>query len=64
MKPHGDQFVVQMASTACLYNLTKGEIAKKIHPQLLEQVVNQTLSAMETFPNHYQARLTNMPFIS
>lgn len=55
MKPHGDQFVVQMASTACLYNLTKGEIAKKIHPQLLEQVVNQTLSAMETFPNHYQA---------
>ncbi|XP_065349750.1 protein zyg-11 homolog [Cloeon dipterum] len=54
MKTHGDQFGVQMASTACLYNLTKGEIAKEIHPQLLEVVVNQTLGAMETFPNHYQ----------
>ncbi|XP_059470617.1 protein zyg-11 homolog B-like [Neocloeon triangulifer] len=54
MKTHGDQFGVQMASTACLYNLTKGEIAKEIHPQILEVVVNQTLGAMETFPNHYQ----------
>ncbi|GLH07966.1 Protein zer-1 homolog [Gryllus bimaculatus] len=41
-------------TTACLYNLTKGDLAYKIHPKILKRVVELTLTAMETFPNHYQ----------
>jgi hypothetical protein len=54
MEAHPTLFGVQMAATACLYNLTKGELAQKIHPKILKQVVELTLTAMENFPNHYQ----------
>ncbi|XP_046464898.1 protein zyg-11 homolog B isoform X1 [Neodiprion pinetum] len=54
MKAHPQQFGVQMAATACLYNLTKGDLANKIHPSILKQIVDLTLTAMESFPNHYQ----------
>ncbi|XP_066996742.1 protein zyg-11 homolog B isoform X2 [Anabrus simplex] len=54
MMLHPLQFGVQMAATACLYNLTKGDLAHKIHPKILKRVVELTLNAMETFPNHYQ----------
>jgi Zyg-11 protein homolog len=56
MKHHPQQFGVQMAATACLYNLTKCDLASKIHPRVLKKVVELTLTAMETFPNHYQVR--------
>ncbi|PSN40433.1 Protein zyg-11 B [Blattella germanica] len=54
MEAHPGLFGVQMAATACLYNLTKGELAQKIHPKVLKQVVELTLTAMEKYPNHYQ----------
>ncbi|XP_066589972.1 protein zyg-11 homolog B-like [Prorops nasuta] len=54
MREHPQQFRVQMAATACLYNLTKGELAINIHPSILKQIVDLTLIAMETYPNHYQ----------
>lgn len=54
MSLHPLQFGVQMAATACLYNLTKGELAAKIHPSVLKDVVELTLTAMENFPKHYQ----------
>ncbi|KAF7993187.1 hypothetical protein HCN44_006247 [Aphidius gifuensis] len=54
MKAHPEEFRVQMAATACLYNLTKGELATKIHPSVLKQIVDLTLIAMESYPNHYQ----------
>ncbi|XP_012283903.1 protein zyg-11 homolog B [Orussus abietinus] len=54
MKAHPLEFRVQMAATACLYNLTKGELATKIHPSVLKQIVDLTLTAMESYPNHYQ----------
>ncbi|KAL0277796.1 UNVERIFIED_CONTAM: hypothetical protein PYX00_004958 [Menopon gallinae] len=54
MALHPTQFGVQMAATACLYNLTKGELAEKIHPSVLKEVVELTLTAMENFPDHYQ----------
>ncbi|KAK6621766.1 hypothetical protein RUM44_001573 [Polyplax serrata] len=54
MALHPMQFAVQMAATACLYNLTKGELAAKIHPSILKDVVELTLTAMENFPKHYQ----------
>ncbi|XP_021927398.1 protein zyg-11 homolog B-like isoform X2 [Zootermopsis nevadensis] len=54
MQAHPGLFGVQMAATACLYNLTKGELAQKIHPKILKQIVELTLTVMENFPNHYQ----------
>ncbi|KAK0177397.1 hypothetical protein PV328_001455 [Microctonus aethiopoides] len=54
MKAHPEEFRVQMAATACLYNLTKGDLATKIHPLVLKQIVDLTLTAMESYPNHYQ----------
>lgn len=54
MKLHPEEFHIQMAATACLYNLTKGVIGQKIHPHTLKQVVECTLVAMENFPNHTQ----------
>lgn len=54
MRAHPQEFRVQMAATACLYNLTKGELATKIHPSVLKQIVDLTLTAMESYPNHYQ----------
>lgn len=54
MRLHPEAFGVQMAATACLYNLTKGELASKVHPSLLSHVVELSLVAMETFPHHYQ----------
>jgi len=49
-----DSFPVQMAATACLYNLTKSDLALNIHPSVLSKVVEATLDAMERFPNHNQ----------
>ena len=43
---------IQMAVTACLYNLCHGELATKLHPKILKAVVNTDLDAMETFPQH------------
>lgn len=54
MRKHTKVIGIQMAATACLYNLTKGKIADKIHPKWLGKVVDATLLAMETFPNHQQ----------
>ncbi|XP_014612203.1 PREDICTED: protein zyg-11 homolog B-like [Polistes canadensis] len=54
MREHPQEFRVQMAATACLYNLTKGESAVMIHPSILKQIVDLTLTAMESYPSHYQ----------
>ncbi|KAI4486618.1 hypothetical protein M0804_005988 [Polistes exclamans] len=48
MREHPQEFRVQMAATACLYNLTKGESAVMIHPSILKQIVDLTLTAMES----------------
>lgn len=54
MRLHPEEFHIQMAATACVYNLTKGDIGQKIHPHVLKEVVHCTLAAMENFPNHLQ----------
>lgn len=51
---HSRVIGIQMAATACLYNLTKGKIGEQLHPKILRQVVEATLTAMEMFPNHQQ----------
>ena len=45
---------IQMAVTACLYNLCHGDLAVKLHPHILRDVVNTDLDAMETFHQHQQ----------
>ncbi|BFY99650.1 hypothetical protein BsWGS_02689 [Bradybaena similaris] len=54
MKSHPKILSVQMAATACLYNLTRGDVGVKIHPVMLSRSVDLTLTAMENFPNHQQ----------
>ncbi|KAI5729758.1 protein zyg-11 homolog [Diaphorina citri] len=54
MNRHENVYGIQMAATACVYNLTKGPQAKKIHPTLLRHVVQSTLNAMANFPIHLQ----------
>lgn len=54
MEIHANKFGVQMAATACIYNLTRGELSKRIHPNILSKAVELTLSAMEQFPDEFQ----------
>lgn len=54
MEMHHKKFGVQMAATACLYNLTRGELSKNLHPSLLSKGVSLTLYAMQHFPGEFQ----------
>lgn len=49
-----------MAATACLYNLTRGELSKHIHPKSLSRGVDLTLMAMETFPDEFQLQKNSL----
>ncbi|XP_044764036.1 protein zyg-11 homolog B-like [Coccinella septempunctata] len=60
MAHHPLVFGVQMAATACLYNLTKGELSKNIHPNLLSKGINLTLNAMTNFPKEYQLQKNSL----
>ena len=52
-KRYPSVFKIQMAVTACLYNLTH-EVSHKLHPHLLNEIVKSNLDAMEVFPQHHQ----------
>ena len=54
MRTHVKSIAICMAATACLYNLTKNELGDGLHPTVLKSVVDATLLAMETHPNHQQ----------
>ena len=32
-------FPIQMAATACLFNLSKSDLGAKIHPKILQEIV-------------------------
>lgn len=49
-----------MAATACLYNLTRGDLSKNIHPKALSKGVNLTLFAMKTFPKEFQLQKNSL----
>lgn len=53
-KRNRNVFVVQMAATACFYNLSKGSLGEKLHPDILRDIVQVDLDAMEQFPEHQQ----------
>ncbi|XP_064477027.1 protein zyg-11 homolog B-like [Ornithodoros turicata] len=54
MGEHSKVLGIQMAATACLYNLSKSTLGQKIHPHWLRKIVMLTLAAMENFPRHQQ----------
>ncbi|XP_066260786.1 protein zyg-11 homolog B-like [Euwallacea similis] len=60
MEVHSSRFGVQMAATACIYNLTRLELSKHIHPQTLSRGVELTLVAMETFPDEFQLQKNSL----
>ncbi|XP_045466414.1 protein zyg-11 homolog B-like [Harmonia axyridis] len=60
MENHPLVFGVQMAATACLYNLTKGELSKNIHPNQLSKGINLTLNAMSNFPKEFQLQKNSL----
>nr|XP_023021052.1 protein zyg-11 homolog B-like [Leptinotarsa decemlineata] len=60
MEAHSTVFGVQMAATACLYNLTRGELSKNIHPRTLSKGVHLTLYAMEYFPEEFQLQKNSL----
>lgn len=47
-------FSVQMAATACLYNMTKSSNSHQLHPSILKAVVETDLQALEIFINEEQ----------
>lgn len=54
MNMNSKQSAIQLAGTACLYNLTKSSLGEQIHPHILRDVVHTTLTAMSNFPSHAQ----------
>ena len=53
-KQYQSVFGIQMAATACLFNLAKETNSQKLHPKVLSKIVNVDLDAMEAFPQHQQ----------
>jgi Zyg-11 family protein len=56
MSIHSNLQSVQMASTACIYNLTRTPITEQIHVKYLAQIVQATMNVMAAFPNQQQVK--------
>ncbi|CAN9500617.1 unnamed protein product [Ophioblennius macclurei] len=54
MKNHPATLNVQLAGSACVFNLTKQDLAAGMPVRLLSTVTQLLLEAMKTFPNHQQ----------
>ncbi|XP_072430424.1 protein zyg-11 homolog isoform X4 [Chiloscyllium punctatum] len=54
MKNHSTNLPVQLAASACVFNLTKQDLAGGMPVRLLTEVTRLLLKAMEHFPNHQQ----------
>jgi Zyg-11 family protein len=54
MKIHSKCQNIQLAATACLYNLTKHELSEKISLIRLNYIVDVVLKLMGNFPNALQ----------
>ena len=54
MMEHLDHPGVQMAATACLYNLTREDIGQKIHVECLKLMVCNLLECMTKHPSNEQ----------
>ncbi|XP_030062511.1 protein zyg-11 homolog isoform X4 [Microcaecilia unicolor] len=54
MRNHPSNLPVQLAASACVFNLTKQDLAAGMPVRLLADVTHLLLQAMEHFPNHQQ----------
>lgn len=54
MKNHQATLNVQLAASACVFNLTKQDLAAGMPIRPLSTVTQLLLEAMRTFPNHQQ----------
>nr|KAF6445718.1 zyg-11 family member B, cell cycle regulator [Molossus molossus] len=54
MRNHPMNLPVQLAASACVFNLTKQDLAVGMPVRLLADVTHLLLKAMEHFPNHQQ----------
>uniref|UniRef100_A0A3B4FIP9 Zyg-11 family member B, cell cycle regulator n=1 Tax=Pundamilia nyererei TaxID=303518 RepID=A0A3B4FIP9_9CICH len=54
MKNHPSTLNVQLAASACVFNLTKQDLAAGMPVRLLSTITQLLLEAMRTFPNHQQ----------
>ncbi|KAJ1170241.1 hypothetical protein NDU88_002122 [Pleurodeles waltl] len=54
MRNHPSNLPVQLAASACVFNLTKQDLAAGMPVKLLADVTHLLLAAMEQFPNHQQ----------
>ncbi|XP_063962659.1 protein zyg-11 homolog B-like isoform X1 [Lytechinus pictus] len=54
MRAHPRILGVQMAASACLYNLTKHQLGEGVHVSVLSTMVGLVLDAMETFYSQQQ----------
>ncbi|NXU59400.1 ZY11B protein, partial [Turnix velox] len=56
MRNHPLNLPVQLAASACVFNLTKQDLAAGMPVRLLADVTHLLLKAMEQFPNHQQVK--------
>ncbi|CAF0853800.1 unnamed protein product [Adineta ricciae] len=54
MSMHNNLQTVQMASTACIYNLTRTPLTEQINVKTLGEIVQAITNVMELFPNQQQ----------
>jgi Zyg-11 family protein len=47
---------VQMASTACIYNLTRTPLTEQINIKCLAKIIQAIINVMELFPNQQQVK--------
>jgi Zyg-11 family protein len=56
MSIHSNLQSVQMASTACIYNLTRTPLTEQINVKCLAKIIQAIINVMELFPNQQQVK--------
>lgn len=54
MSAHSNSQAIRMASSACIYNLTRSPNTELIHVKYLTQIVQAIMNVMTNFPDHQQ----------
>ncbi len=57
MSIHNNLQSVQMASTACIYNLTRTPLTEQINVKTLGKIIQAIINVMELFPNQQQVKI-------
>jgi hypothetical protein len=57
MSIHNHLQSIQMASTACIYNLTRTPLTEQINIKYLAKILQAIINVMEIFPNQQQVNI-------